>query len=436
MKCPFGFFKSKETARPVAQAKVVQDKKSEFPFIETELNARLRYMGLTSDHLQALREIGPLIIEQADGVFESILDTVYETQTIQKIANDTKRKRLKDVFMAYTTSLFSGEFDQNYLAMRKRMGTTHNHVDLPIEWFLATYQTVLHYLVPVLVEKFHHDPAKLSTILLAVTGLMNIDAQLVTKEYFGARVKKIEELIDTQKKTQEELLQIGQHLANAVEQTHSATSQTSQKAMRVMEDTENTMKSSQNLYNLSLHSHTKVKEMKERIGGVRTEINESTQNITQLGNIFSEITKMSKNIEEIANQTNLLALNASIEAARAGEHGRGFSVVASEVRKLAEATKETNQFINQLVEQSANGMKEVKDNLLRMETSATEAVEAVDDVFSGVEATSMEVENYIVSFKQNQKDLETILTSLNEVATTFDSLASLSTELVSKADSI
>lgn len=65
-----------------------------------------------------------------------------------------------------------------------------------------------------------------------------------------------------------------------------------------------------------------------------------------LQNKANEVRNIVNTVEQIAEQTNLLALNASIEASRAGEYGRGFTVVAQEIRKLAEGSKEAVQTIN------------------------------------------------------------------------------------------
>lgn len=82
--------------------------------------------------------------------------------------------------------------------------------------------------------------------------------------------------------------------------------------------------------------------LKAKVATVGEQIVRLSEQTNQIGNI-------STLVSDLANQTNMLALNAAVEAVRAGEHGKGFSVVASEIRKLADQSKKSAQQISQLV---------------------------------------------------------------------------------------
>jgi hypothetical protein len=85
-------------------------------------------------------------------------------------------------------------------------------------------------------------------------------------------------------------------------------------------------------------------------------------------------------IRNIAVQTNLLGLNAAIEAARAGEHGRGFSVVAAEVRKLADGSNESIKKIDNLLKEFKHSVESVLDNVQQSNAIAQEQTRANQDI--------------------------------------------------------
>ncbi|MEM7349659.1 MAG: methyl-accepting chemotaxis protein [Acidobacteriota bacterium] len=112
---------------------------------------------------------------------------------------------------------------------------------------------------------------------------------------------------------------------------------------------------------------------------------------SETAEMIRSIAEKTSIVEEIAYQTNLLALNAAIEAARAGEHGRGFAVVATEVRKLAERSRQAAKEISQLAsssvevaERSATALAELVPAIRKTAELVQEVAAASDEQASGV----------------------------------------------------
>ena len=137
----------------------------------------------------------------------------------------------------------------------------------------------------------------------------------------------------------------------------------------------------------------------------------------------SEIKKFVSIIADIAEQTNLLSLNASIEAARAGEAGRGFSVVAEEIRKLADGSRQAAEEINKVVEIIEKQTHETVGTAAKAEKIVEEQAETVDatkEAFQKIYQATEEVISCVDDVKEKVKGMD------KERAGTLEAISSIS----------
>ncbi len=129
-----------------------------------------------------------------------------------------------------------------------------------------------------------------------------------------------------------------------------------------------------------------------------------TEAIEEIKQNSMDITGIVKDIEDIAFQTNLLSLNAAVEAARAGDAGRGFSVVASEIRKLATKTTEASKTTAELIKKSTTSVEEGSTLISSAEQSMKHVVEGAREVANKIERISqsnIQQANFIIQIRQS-----------------------------------
>ena len=170
------------------------------------------------------------------------------------------------------------------------------------------------------------------------------------------------------------------------------------------------------------NSYKNVEDTSKNILGSLVKFQEVKDKGVKLESKAKDITNIVSIVSGISDQTNLLALNASIEAARAGEAGRGFSVVAEEVRKLAEQSKDAVQEINSNLAQFVEEIKVLVDKI----EAQYDVLECETSNLQKVRDISYEATTSIQSVSESTiKTIGELNRETNSIASIYDTIESL-----------
>lgn len=159
--------------------------------VEKLLRERKRFSRFSSSDAKLLAGLRGTFSAHASEIVEQFYQHLLAFEPLRPLLADPDMvNRLKKLQEGYLISLTAGKYGKSYVTNRLQMGRRHEKVGLHPQWYLGTYCLYLDLLIPLVIRHYRGDKEKTTRACIALTKLMNLDAQFVLEAYFETRHQK------------------------------------------------------------------------------------------------------------------------------------------------------------------------------------------------------------------------------------------------------